>query len=97
MGILPSNLAKASGLPDLDPLEFPLSAGQKNLAMAELPSNLFKPSSANLQKSLTMINNSLYIRRRSKIALPDSVGAEELSQTFIGAALKNLESLGFFF
>jgi hypothetical protein len=43
------------------------------------------------------INNTLYLRRRSKICLPTPIGSDLLPLNYIASMLKNLEALGFTF
>ena len=42
-------------------------------------------------------NNTLFLRRRSKIPLPPTDGPDRLPRNFLASMLKNLESLGFTF
>jgi len=42
-------------------------------------------------------NNTLFLRRRSKISLPHSDGRDPLPRNYIASMLKNLEALGFTF
>src|SRR5438105_2854128 len=42
-------------------------------------------------------NNTLYLRRRSKIVLPAPSGTGALSQIYLASILKNVEALGFTF
>jgi hypothetical protein len=46
---------------------------------------------------MNRINNSIYLRRRSKIALPSPSGNELLPENYVASVAKNLETLGFGF
>jgi hypothetical protein len=46
---------------------------------------------------MNQINNAIYLRRRSKIGLRESVSAPALPLNYIASVLKNIEALGFTF